>query len=163
MKIVVISDTHGDLSWFESARHIFDNADCVFHLGDVVSDAKKLEEKLPCPVHYVAGNCDIASGADKEILISVGAVKIFATHGNRYRVENDLYALSAQARSVEADICLYGHTHVADVTNFYGVWFVNPGSPSRPRGISKKSLAVIERDRHGNICPYTVDLSALIK
>lgn len=163
MKIVVVSDTHGDLSWFERAKHIFDGADCVFHLGDVVSDAKKLEEKLSCPVHYVSGNCDIASGADKEILINVGAVKIFATHGNRYRVENDLYALSAQARSVEADICLYGHTHVPDVTNFYGVWFVNPGSPSRPRGMSKSSLAVIERDRHGNICPYTVDLSALIK
>ena len=48
MKIVVVSDTHGDLSWFERAKHVFDNADCVFHLGDVVSDESS-KKNYPAP------------------------------------------------------------------------------------------------------------------
>ncbi len=161
MKIVVISDTHGDISWFDKMKPVFDSADCVFHLGDNVSDARRLEDKLVCPLYCVKGNCDVGSDCESEILQNVCGVNILAVHGNRYRVDNDLYALSADARSKDADICLYGHTHVPDITNFYGIWFVNPGSLTRPRGLSKRSFAVIERDRHGNICPTITELESL--
>ncbi len=158
MKIVVISDTHLDTLWLDHIKKACADADCVFHLGDVVSDAKKLQEAISCPVHMVRGNCDLIHSVDESVSVSVDGVKIFATHGNRYRVEDDLMILSFEARSREVNICLYGHTHIPDITNLYGIWFINPGSLSRPRGGSKRSYAVIEKDKNGNIYPYIMTL-----
>ncbi|MBP3347767.1 MAG: metallophosphoesterase [Clostridia bacterium] len=159
MKIVVISDTHGDMSWWEGLKPVIMSADCLFHLGDGAREAEKIQELTGKPVYCVKGNCDIACGASSEEEVTLGGKRIFACHGNRYRVETDLYAISAAARSREADICLYGHTHVADITNYYGVWFVNPGSLSRPRGFDRrKTYAVLETDINGDLIPsiYTI-------
>ena len=158
MRIAVISDTHGNLLWIDKVRAMLDSVDCIIHLGDNVQDAKKIEEAVKCPVHYVAGNCDILSSAPHEFDGYIGGVKFFAVHGHRYSIDYDLYTLSAEARSRDAKICLYGHTHVPDITNCYGIWFVNPGSISRPRGMSKKSYSVISIDRKGNIIPDIITL-----
>ena len=158
MRIAVISDTHGDTSWMNRLKPMFDSVDCVIHLGDVVSDARKIEENVKCPVYYVAGNCDMLSSAPQELNKYIGGKKIFAVHGNGYSLDYGLYSLSAEAREKEADICLYGHTHVPDITTGYGIWFVNPGSISRPRGIAGKTYAVIEIKKNGEIIPDIISL-----
>lgn len=156
MRIAVVSDSHGNMLWVEKIRKALDSVDCVIHLGDYVSDAKKLEGMLKCPVYYVAGNGDLMSSAPHELLKSIGGVKVLAVHGHRYRVDGDLYTLAAKAQSVEAKICLYGHTHVPDITCCYGIWFVNPGSVSRARGLSRESYAMIDIDAKGEVVPHTV-------
>ena len=90
--------------------------------------------------------------------LNIGGKKIFAVHGNGYSLDYGLYSLSAEAREKEADICLYGHTHVPDITTGYGIWFVNPGSVSRPRGIAGKTYAVIEITKNGEIIPDIISL-----
>ena len=153
MRIAVLSDTHGNLSWMNKLMPMFDSVDAVIHLGDLVSDAKKIQERIKCPLYYVAGNCDIMSSAPQEFEGYIGGKKIFAVHGNRHSLEYGLYSLAADARQREAQICLYGHTHIPDITSCYGLWFVNPGSISRPRGMSRNSYAVIEIDSRGEIIP----------
>lgn len=153
MRIAVISDTHGNLSWVGRLKPMLASVDHIIHLGDVVSDARRLEELVRCPVHYVAGNCDMMSSAPHELELRIGGKRIFAVHGHGYSLDNGLYSLSAEARSREADICLYGHTHIPDITSGYGIWFVNPGSMARPRGLSGKTYAIIEIDKNGEIIP----------
>ena len=46
MRIMVISDTHGDLSWMEKAQNDIESADRIIHLGDNVADAKKMAQRL---------------------------------------------------------------------------------------------------------------------
>ncbi len=156
MRIAVLSDTHGNLTWVDGLMPMFDSVDAVIHLGDCVADAKKLEERIKCPVYYIAGNCDIMSSEPRELVKHFGGVRFFAVHGDRYSVDYDLYALSAAAREREAQVCLYGHTHIPDISNYYGVWIVNPGSMSRPRGMAKRSYAIIEIDNKGNVVPTIV-------
>lgn len=152
MRILVVSDSHGSMAWFDKIKTVFDSVDCVIHLGDHQSDAEKIRERVKIPVYAVSGNCDFGSG-ESEICQYIGGIKVFATHGHRYRVDNDIYAISAAAREHEAALCLYGHTHVPDITNFYGIWFVNPGSVSRPRSFSGPTYAIIEIDKKGEIKP----------
>ncbi len=156
MRIAVLSDTHGNLSWAEKLMPMFDSVDAVIHLGDCVGDAKRLEEMIKCPIYYIAGNCDIMSNEPRVLVKHFNGVKIFAVHGDRYSVDRDLLALSAAAREQDAEICLYGHTHIPDITPYYGVWFVNPGSMSRPRGMAKRSYAIIEIDNKRNVIPSII-------
>ena len=44
MKILVISDTHGELKTAENVMLRHDDVDLTVHLGDFYKDAKKLEE-----------------------------------------------------------------------------------------------------------------------
>ncbi len=48
MKILVISDTHGDLYYAEkSIKKHKNEIEFVFHLGDHDEDAKELQKKFP--------------------------------------------------------------------------------------------------------------------
>ena len=153
MRIAVVSDSHGDMRWVNKIRGTLDSVDCVIHLGDYVGDARKLSDMLKCLVYYVAGNGDIMSSAPQVLEQSIGGVKIMAVHGHRHRVNDDLYSLAADAQSRDAKICLYGHTHIPDITNYYGIWFINPGSVSRARGMSKESYAIININKNGEVIP----------
>lgn len=158
MRIAVISDTHGNLTWLARLGDMLRSVDCVIHLGDTVSDARRLEEAVKCPVYYVAGNCDVTNSVPYEFEKYIGGKKIFAVHGHGYSLDYGLYSLSAEARARQADICLYGHTHIPDITTGYGIWFVNPGSISRPRGMSGKTYAIIEIGKNGEIVPDIMTL-----
>ena len=119
---------------------------------------QKLSVKLEKEIDYVAGNGDVLSSAPSELELDVGGVKILALHGHRFGVNTDLYTLSAYARSVKANVCLYGHTHVPDVTYHYGIWFINPGSTSRPRSAVGATYATLDISPD-KIMPDIVELS----
>ena len=121
MRIAVLSDTHGNLSWMHRLKPMFDSVDCVIHLGDCVSDARRIQESISCPVYFIAGNCDIMSSVPQELEKYIGGVKVFAVHGHRYSLDYGLYSLSADARERDAKLCLYGHTHIPDITSCYGI------------------------------------------
>ena len=60
-------------------------------------------------------------------------------------VQNVLMLVNLKYKAMEAgvDVVLYGHTHIANIVFEEGVWFINPGSLSRPR-YGKRSFATIE-------------------
>ena len=156
MKIVVVSDSHGSRQWRSSIKNALKQADCIYHLGDYASDAAELEQYCSCPVKCVLGNCDFNRNVPILIDEIVDGLHVFATHGHRYHVKSDLDMLCEEAKSRNAKLCLYGHTHVPDITMIDGIWFVNPGSVAASRGVFPNTYAMIEWNEERNIYPSIV-------
>lgn len=127
MRIIVISDTHGNYPLAVRAMDQAGRIDHIIHLGDVTDDATMMEQALGRPVIRVAGNCDLASKEPKEIATTFGQLNFLITHGDRYNVKSGLSQLQVKARSAKSDVVLYGHTHMAHIIRHDGILFVNPG------------------------------------
>ncbi len=133
MKIAIISDTHNRIG------RVYDNLsdrdiDIILHLGDVCDDATMLGELLKTQVIKVKGNNDFYEpneACDKTIILD--GKKIFITHGHKYGVYSGVDKLVEKAKSLNCDICLFGHTHKYFNQIIDGVWVINPGSPTYPR------------------------------
>ena len=158
LRVLVISDTHGDAGIISRALEICRDVDAAIHLGDIVSDAKELVRLMgDKPCFFVRGNCDPYSAAEDELLITIGGVKMLLVHGHEDGVKYDLMRLYYHAMEHEAAVALYGHTHVSDIDRVGSCWLVNPGSASRPRMGRPKTCALLEI-RDGKVYPGIVSL-----
>lgn len=140
MRIGVFSDSHGDIS---AAKRFFDSLaplDCLFHLGDYAADGEKLAKLFSCPAYAVRGNCDYRSDKPLEQIVDLGGKRFLLLHGHQYYYMD---ALFYRGEEVHADMVLYGHTHVPDLSADGVRLLLNPGSLSRPRGGSLESCALI--------------------
>ncbi|HHY23217.1 MAG TPA: metallophosphoesterase [Clostridiaceae bacterium] len=146
MRILVISDTHGDIDKARDAIRKNNNISLIIHLGDYFRDAQKISDEFPdIPIEYIYGNSDfMIDDTPAEKLLEYGGKKIFMTHGHRYSVNWDYEKLFSKAHEVGADILLFGHTHVADIVNNGNCLILNPGSISDARGDVGESYAIIE-------------------
>ena len=153
MLIAVVSDTHRQEYYIQKVKSYIKNADILIHLGDNIEDADELAEGFKGKVYKVSGNCDFCRGAERELVIDVEGIRILITHGDRYGVKYELNNLYYRAMEAEADIALYGHTHIPYMEEVNGIWLFNPGSASLPR-MSKTSIGFIEIDKKGNAIPY---------
>lgn len=156
MIIGVISDTHRHLYEIKKAVKKLKNADMIIHLGDNVEDVEKISRFFEGDIISVRGNCDISSFTPGERTEIIEGKKFFITHGHRYNVRYDLLNLEQRALEIEADIVLYGHTHISQIVFQEGIYFVNPGSPSVPRD-DFCSVAKIEI-KDGNITPSIINV-----
>lgn len=145
MRIAVISDTHGNNKDIIEALASIDKPDMLIHLGDYVEDGEKLSKIFGLPITIVKGNGDYGSHYKENELIEVEGKKIFLTHGHRDKVSLGLDYIYYKALEMQADIALFGHTHVP-VNNVYDdLIIMNPGSPTFPRGGSNtKTFGLIE-------------------
>ncbi len=145
MRILVLSDTHGDFRtlWEIIEKHKND-ANLVLFLGDGIREFEDIQALYP-GLHFdcVAGNCDYASMAKRSALIEISDKRIFLTHGDSYGVKSSTARIIDTARSSGAEIALFGHTHCGITEYQDGVHLMNPGSPSRPRG-AKPSYGIID-------------------
>lgn len=130
MKILVISDTHGNTTRAFAAHTHSEPVDAIIHLGDGCADADLLREVLDTPVITVAGNCDPGSNVPRERLWECEGKRILLTHGDAYQVKSGLSRLWQRAREIGADAVLFGHTHRGVVENCSGVQLINPGTLS---------------------------------
>jgi uncharacterized protein len=128
MKLLVISDSHGNYSRALKAHELAGPVDHIIHLGDGSDDARLMEEVLEVPVHRVAGNCDYDPVLPKELTLELGACRVLLTHGNRQSVKSGLGGLIGRGREVGAKLVLYGHTHRPAVDSALGMLLVNPGA-----------------------------------
>lgn len=154
MKILVISDTHGDTNRAEEAIRSNKEIGLIIHLGDYFRDAQKLSSLFPSiPMEYIYGNSDfMIDDVPAEKVLDVCGKKIFITHGHRYSVKWDYDKLFKKAEELHADMLLFGHTHVPDIIAKDSYYVLNPGSTSDPREASDESYAIIEID-NGNVVP----------
>ena len=128
MKILVFSDSHGNLTYMQQVIHR-ENPDHVLHLGDYVRDAEKLKSQFPSlPMTFVAGNCDYGDPTPTEQVITLNGVRLFLTHGHRYQVKYMYLRAIYAALEENADILLFGHTHRAECFEEKGLWAMNPGA-----------------------------------
>lgn len=128
MKIIVFSDSHGDLKYMKQAVER-ERPNHILHLGDMLRDAWAVAREFPdIPIDYVPGNCDFSPDQPVKLLLELEGRKILMTHGHIYRVKQGPGAAVEAARAAGADILLYGHTHQDYTDLSQGFWVMNPGS-----------------------------------
>jgi len=128
MKLLVISDSHGNYPHALKAHLLAGPVDHIIHLGDGADDAGLMEQVLEVPVHRVAGNCDYDPEIPTDLTLDFGGCRVFLTHGNRLLVKNGLKQLIGKGIEVGATVVLYGHTHRPAVESAEGMLLVNPGA-----------------------------------
>ena len=150
MKILIVSDSHGDTAALRSAI-TRENPDRVFHLGDVNRDAQRMIAAFPkLPIDAVLGNCDAFSGGDgpDELQVTAGGVNFFLTHGHRHRVKLGTGLLLREGLSAGADVICFGHTHRAVCRQQDGVWLVNPGTVG---GVGAAATYAVAEAENGSV------------
>lgn len=139
MKIIVVSDTHGNNLPFLEAAITIEKPDLIFHLGDYVSDAKKITKILGLDCIMVKGNGDYGTmDVNEDELLEIEGKKIFLTHGHKYHVGHSLNDLYYKGLELGADLILFGHTHIPIIEREKDLILMNPGSPSIPRKLDRK-------------------------
>lgn len=135
MRILVFSDSHGSKRNIERAIANQPEANIVIHLGDGADDVLDLEFIHQDKQFYqVAGNCDWSSPLPLEGELKVAQKTIFFTHGHGYKVKTDLQHIKLEARKRNADLVLFGHTHLPITEYDNGLYLLNPGSAQSPNG-----------------------------
>ncbi len=148
MRILVVSDTHGENKGVIDTILDMDKVDFLIHLGDHASDGEKISKILGIPAFIVRGNCDYDSDYNDYELVELAGKKLFLTHGHLYNVRMSLDKLYYKALEMEADIALFGHTHIAMNIVHDDLIIMNPGSPSLPRGDENiKTIGLIQIDQ----------------
>ena len=129
-RIGVVSDSHGGRLHLERFAEICraENFDQVFHLGDVLEDARWLEKQLDVPVTSVAGNCDFYAHHPREARVTVEGKRLLLLHGDRYRVKLGYDMLSYYAEENAMDAALFGHTHQPFAGYVGRALLINPGA-----------------------------------
>ncbi|MDO4539762.1 MAG: metallophosphoesterase [Syntrophomonadaceae bacterium] len=127
MRIAAVSDTHGFTD--NIMRELTGlPLDMLLFCGDHYRDGLKLARQLELPVYAVTGNCDEREfKAPAQEWLRLEGKKVWLLHGHQYNVKQGLDRLWYAAREKEADMVIFGHTHVAYCEEAEGIWLLNPG------------------------------------
>ncbi len=129
MRILVVSDSHGNAGALCRAIEEQPTARTVIFLGDGLRDAEQAQQRYPERTFYtVPGNCDMFSCAPALREETLGGRRFFFTHGHVQDVKYGLYRLELAARERRASVVLFGHTHRPYEDYADGLYFLNPGS-----------------------------------
>lgn len=157
MKLLVVSDSHGQEALLRRVMLTHKDAECTLHLGDGAPAFLTLAAELGMPALAVGGNCDLFSDPAAERMpwgvYPLGEHRIFYTHGHLYRVEWGMEALVHAAREQNCTVALFGHTHIPEVIHLpapegdpkgHPLILMNPGSISRPRNGSLPGYGLVQ-------------------
>lgn len=147
MKIMIISDIHGDIDSLNKIIDIYnnDNYEHLIILGDLVLNAKMGEilTNFDKNITIVRGNCDLPF-FDKYLnkkLYDIYVNKLNGYYCYFYHGHKGIPNIEAN----EQTICFSGHTHIGSITNMFSVIYANPGSISRPRNNLKSFIEFNEK------------------
>lgn len=144
--IGLVGDTHargGLPSWLTDG---FLGVAVILHAGDVLAPEVLEELAGVAPVFVVRGNNDAHPWPLERTFRWQGST-IRLLHGH---LGAATARQAARAGAKDADIVVYGHSHRSENTTEGGVLFVNPGSPTQPRG-GERQAAVLAMGGDG---PY---------
>ena len=129
MKILVFSDTHGDMTKMKRAILSHSDAEVIIHCGDGETDLNYMKNAFPDKAFYnVKGNCDWFSDLSPALELTLNGKRIFVTHGHLYGAKSGIMNLCFAAKEKQADILLFGHTHTPLNEYDGGMYIMNPGS-----------------------------------
>ena len=130
-KVIVISDSHGNMPKITALYPIFKECDYIIHLGDTSGDGARIKKEFGDKTILVNGNCDPVKLGEDEVILNIEGVKIFATHGHLYSAKTTLNRLYMRGNEENCKLVLYGHTHRAREDETLGITLINPGNLSR--------------------------------
>jgi len=163
MKIVALSDTHAPRRWRACpppvARHLR-GADLILHAGDVCTAAVLDELSGFAPVQAVRGNNDgpdvAAWGAPGAIELDLAGLRVAMIHDSGPAAGR---SARMRRRFPDADLVVFGHSHIPLDKSGDGVRIFNPGSPTdrrrQPHGTIGLLMVSAGRLRRAEIVPVT--------
>ncbi|TDD64593.1 metallophosphoesterase [Jiangella aurantiaca] len=136
-RVAVLADTHAPRFWKACPPAVaerLDGVDLILHAGDVCVPSVLDELAAFAPVHAVLGNndgADVAAwGAPEELRLTVAGVRIAMLHDSG-PASGRLPRL--RARFPDADLVVFGHSHIPWNEESGGLRVFNPGSPTDKR------------------------------
>lgn len=138
MKLVVMSDSHGNDENVMKVIEANKDADYFYHLGDLCSSCFSYPK-----MSVIKGNNDYED-YPKKIVASFYKWNILMIHSDRIYGFNRLEALKNLGKKENCQIVLYGHTHIPSDDTVDGIRLLNPGSLSMNRDFSDLSYLVID-------------------
>lgn len=165
MKVLIVSDIHGG---YLNMKRVLDNNpkfDLLLILGDILygsNNSKELSEllnKYKSKIISVCGNCDnFTDNSELDffddklyVTVPIDGKLVFITHGHIYNKYN--------SPNLPYDIYIQGHTHIP-LMEYSDKLYLNPGSITRPRGLSGKSYMFYD---DGTFYLKSVDDNSIIK
>ncbi|WP_161878650.1 metallophosphoesterase family protein [Alkalibacterium sp. MB6] len=131
MKVIVVSDNHGDTYYMEEILSIHnEDTTAWFHCGDSELPA---EHPLFQKYKSVKGNMDFEKKLKDTLVVELEGEPFLIAHGHLHSVKRSFDPLVSEAREANSRMVLYGHTHIPKVDKEEGIFFVNPGSITQPR------------------------------
>lgn len=150
MKILIVSDTHGQEKNLEEVLEKESPIDALIHLGDLEGGEDFINTHVSCPAYLVSGNNDFFCSLPREREITLGNSQVLLTHGHYYYVSLGVEELRRQAASRDYQVVMFGHTHKPYLETKDGVTILNPGSLSYPRQEGRRpSYMIMEIDEKG--------------
>ena len=148
MKVLVLSDTHSPRRWRACPPALLphlDDADVILHAGDVCTpDVLDLLAGF-APVHVVLGNNDVpevaAWGAPETLEVELEGVRIGMIHDSGQRQGRPA---RLRRRFPEADVVVFGHSHIPLDETGDGLRILNPGSPTDRRRQPAGTFATLD-------------------
>lgn len=146
----MVSDTHAPRRWKSCPPAVaarLRDADVILHAGDVCVASVLDELAAYAPVHAVLGNNDqpdvAAWGAPETLELELAGVRVAMIHDagpttGRFR--------RMSRRFPDADLVVFGHSHIPLDETADGVHLFNPGSPTDRRRQPRGTLGVLDID-----------------
>lgn len=130
MRILVVSDSHGDTATLNRLVGMYPQMDLYLHAGDSESDEAMLR-----PFISVRGNCDRYHDFNDFFLIPT-------PYGNLY-IQHKPHFFNPTTAISDVKIFVHGHTHIRRKESLNGVMYINPGAISYARDCFEGSYAVV--------------------
>lgn len=168
MKVIVMSDTHGELTRAQNVLQKHQPYNQCFHLGDVGFDASLLQHTC-----YVRGNHDNHAFVEERML-DIQGWKVWVLHGHTIEYalveamqkQSDLWkswddcmeimykTIFTKAKEKGCNLVLFGHTHTAHFEKRDGIYLCNPGSLCFSHDGKNPSYAVLEIHQSSITCQH---------
>jgi putative phosphoesterase len=155
MHVVVVSDTHAPRRWRSAppavAAHCRE-ADLILHAGDICTADVLDELSAFAEVRAVLGNNDgadvVAWGVPETLQLTLDGLRVAMVHDSGAAAGR---LARMRAAFPEADLVIFGHSHIPLDESGDGLRIFNPGSPTDRR-----------RQPHGTIGVLDIEAGALV-
>jgi putative phosphoesterase len=148
VRVVVLADTHAPRRWKSCPPRVADvlrGADAILHAGDVCVPSVLDELAEFAPVHVVAGNNDgpdvVAWGAPETLSLDLDGLRVGMIHDSGNKVGR---TARMRRRFPDADLVVFGHSHIPLDETGDGVRIFNPGSPTDRRRQPHGTVGVLD-------------------
>jgi putative phosphoesterase len=158
-----VSDTHAPRRWKSCPPAVAQQlrgADLILHAGDVCTAAVLDELAQYAPVTAVLGNNDgpdvAAWGAPETVQLTLEGVRIAMIHDSGAATGR---LRRMRARFPQADLVVFGHSHIPLDETGESLRIFNPGSPTDRRRQPHGTLGLLQVDDGALVAARVVEVS----
>ncbi len=142
MKILAVSDNHGDKEALKNVLAMYPDMDHYIHCGDSEMMAQEMDPRFI----KVLGNHDylMGSNAPIETVLEAGGHRFLICHGHMHFLSYFHYdPMIRKAREKGCDTVIFGHVHTYCDRTEDGMRLLNPGSVWHNRDGTPPSFMII--------------------